>query len=184
MARIEVHPSKFALVLFDADEIAAHTQRVADLIGFGSDTRIVIDVNEASPLGRVTLASLDPITVAAEGGAFEDPRRPRRMSDANTLSSISKMLFRAHDRIAGGFEDAPPDAAISLARAIAWDVYAVGRSGRAGLPVQRPRRLYAFRNRHGFSDAADAAFDELWNADALTWLSLCAISDPLAVAVA
>ena len=182
MAHVEVRPSTFALVLFDAGEIAAHAQRVASLVGFGPDTSIVIDVNEASPLGRATLASLDPITVAAEGGAFEDPRRPRRLSDANTLGSIAKLLFRAHDRLVGGFGDAPPDESLSLARAISWDVYAVGRSERAGLPVQRSRRLYAFRNRHGFSDAADAAFDRLWNADGLTWDGLCAISDPLDVA--
>ena len=45
----------------------------------------------------------------------------------------------------------------------------MGRLGRLGHPVQRQRRLYQFRNRHGFTDAADAAFEQLWEADDLTW---------------
>ena len=32
--------------------------------------------------------------------------------------------------------------------------------------------LYQFRNRYGFTDAADAAFDRLWSAEALTWADL------------
>jgi hypothetical protein len=43
--------------------------------------------------------------------------------------------------------------------------------------VQRQRRLYQFRNRHGFTDAADAAFDRLWSADGLTWAEISALSD-------
>jgi len=31
--------------------------------------------------------------------------------------------------------------------------------------------------RHGFSDAADAAFDRIWTADDLDWAALIAISD-------
>ena len=48
-------------------------------------------------------------------------------------------------------------------------MYAVGRSARAGVPVSKPRRLYHFRNRHGFNDVADAAFETFWNADDITW---------------
>ena len=53
----------------------------------------------------------------------------------------------------------------------------VGRLARLGYPPQRQRRLYHFRNRHGFTDAADAAFDRLWAADGLTWAEIVAISD-------
>jgi len=42
--------------------------------------------------------------------------------------------------------------------------------------VQRQRRLYQFRNRHGFTDAADAAFAKLWEADDLTWADISATS--------
>ena len=38
------------------------------------------------------------------------------------------------------------------------------------------RRLYHFRNRHGFTDAADAAFQRLWEAESLTWDEIDALS--------
>jgi hypothetical protein len=41
----------------------------------------------------------------------------------------------------------------------------------------RQRRLYHFRNRHGFSDAADDAFDRLWMADGLAWSDIAALSE-------
>jgi hypothetical protein len=43
--------------------------------------------------------------------------------------------------------------------------------------VQRQRRLYHFRNRHGFSDVADAAFARLWDASGLTWADIQAVCD-------
>ena len=49
---------------------------------------------------------------------------------------------------------------------------AVGRSERLGYNPSRQRRLYHFRNRHGFSDVADAVFDRLWSADGLSWADL------------
>ena len=55
----------------------------------------------------------------------------------------------------------------------AWDVYAVGRFSRqTGIDGGRSRRLYAFRLRHGFSDAADRAFDRLWIASDLSWADI------------
>jgi hypothetical protein len=51
----------------------------------------------------------------------------------------------------------------------------VGRLARLGYPAQRQRRLYHFRNRHGFSDVADAAFDRLWTGDGLTWADIQAV---------
>jgi hypothetical protein len=55
---------------------------------------------------------------------------------------------------------------------VAWQVYCVGRLGRLGHQVQRQRRLYHFRNRHGFTDAADEAFDRLWSGEGLTWADI------------
>ena len=45
------------------------------------------------------------------------------------------------------------------------------------LSGQRQRRLYQFRNRHGFTDASDAAFDRLWSADGLSWADISSISE-------
>jgi hypothetical protein len=62
-----------------------------------------------------------------------------------------------------------------LQQQTAWDAFAVGRAERAGLPVQKARRQYHFRNRHGFSDVADAAFERLWNAESVTWADIEAV---------
>ena len=72
---------------------------------------------------------------------------------------LGRLLLQALDRRDPAFGDPPPDDALSVAHRVAWDVYAVGRLQRLGYRAQRQRRLYAFRNRHGFTDAADAAFD-------------------------
>ena len=80
------------------------------------------------------------------------------------------------DRLSEGFGDAPPDDQLSLAQKAAWETYSVGRLERLGIPVNQQRWRYNFRNRHGFTDDADAAFDRLWNADNLTWQQLCSIS--------
>ena len=60
---------------------------------------------------------------------------------------------------------------------VAWDVYALGRLDRLGYPAQRQRRLYNFRNRHGFTDAGDAAFDALWAGDGLAWADIEQLSE-------
>ena len=65
---------------------------------------------------------------------------------------------------------------------MAWEVYAAGRLARTGQQAQLQRWRYHFRNRHGFSDEADAAFDRLWSADALTWADITGLSDALAAA--
>ena len=53
----------------------------------------------------------------------------------------------------------------------------MGRYARlAGVDGGLARRRYAFRLRHGFSDAADRAFDRLWTASDLTWADILAIS--------
>ena len=69
---------------------------------------------------------------------------------------------------------------MDLAHRVAWDVYAVGRLQQLGYDSQRQRRLYGFRNRHGFTDAADAAFEQLWTSSDLTWDDLTRLSDDAA----
>ncbi len=46
-----------------------------------------------------------------------------------------------------------------------------------GYPAQRQRRIYNFRNRHGFTDVADAAFERLWTSDGLDWAEIVGLSD-------
>ena len=90
---------------------------------------------------------------------------------------LGVLFVQAADRLDPGFGAPAPDAEMSLAHRVAWDVTAVGRLDRLGHRTQRPRRLYQFRNRHGFSDASDAAFDQLWARRPATWQELVAISD-------
>ena len=112
----------------------------------------------------------------AESGAFEDTRQPRQLSDSATATSLGRVLLRARDRLTGGFGEAPPDDELSLAQMAAWETYCVGRLERIGVRANQQRWRYNFRNRHGFHDGADAAFDRLWASDGLTWGELDEIS--------
>jgi hypothetical protein len=182
MAKVEVTPSEFHFVNFDAGVIANHVGEVADLVGLPADAVIKVDIDESTPLGRCIVSNLDPITMTIEGGGFENAKAPRTLSERSVRDVSSRLLFRVSDRLSGKFDAAPPDGEVPLPQNVAWDVYAVGRAARAGIDVSKPRRLYHFRNRHGFNDVADAAFERLWNADGLTWDDLNAIVEEVAAA--
>jgi hypothetical protein len=175
VARITVTPETYAMVTFDSARIAELAAEVADKVGLPADAELRIDVDEQEPLGRTSVTSLDPITITVEGGAFEDAKRPRQMSDRGILDVLGRLLFRVKDRLDPAFGTPPEDDELTLQQQTAWDAFAVGRAERAGLPVQKSRRQYHFRNRHGFSDVADAAVDRLWNAEALTWAEVEAV---------
>ena len=173
MAQVVVTPTTYTYVFFDADAITAVASTLLDQVGL--DVALRVEVDETTPMGRARITSLEPLTIHAESGAFEDLKRPRQLSEGRTADVVGRLLLKAKDRMDPAFGEPPPDDALSLAQAVAWDVYAVGRLGRLGYPVQRQRRLYQFRNRHGFTDAADAAFERLWTADGLTWADIDAV---------
>ncbi|MBA2609360.1 MAG: hypothetical protein H0U92_10500 [Actinobacteria bacterium] len=182
MAKVTVDPTEFHYVKFDADTIAQLVGEVADLVGLPADALININIDESTPLGRTVLTSTDPITLSIEGGAFENAKAPRELSERSVRDVASRLLFRVSDRLSGRFDDAPPEGEVPLPHNVAWDVHSVGRSARAGINVSKPRRLYHFRNRHGFNDVADAAFETLWNADQLSWAELDALVTEVAAA--
>jgi hypothetical protein len=177
MAKIVVSPERFSLVFFDAGRIAELAGHVADQIGLPDDLEVRIEVDERMPLGRTKIPSLDPVTLSVEGGAFEDAKRPRHMSERSVQDVLGRMLLRVKDRLDPGFDHAPSDEDLTLQQLVAWTVYSEGRCERLGLPTQKQRWLYHFRNRHGFSDVADAAFNRLWDAEELTWAEIDAICD-------
>ncbi|HSS10013.1 MAG TPA: hypothetical protein VLL25_09020, partial [Acidimicrobiales bacterium] len=109
MAKIVVTPERFSLVFFDAGHIAELAGRVADRVGFPDDLEIRVEVDERVPLGRVKISSLDPITITVEGGALEDAKRIRHLSDAATQDVMGRMLLRVKDRLDPAFEGAPAD---------------------------------------------------------------------------
>jgi hypothetical protein len=175
MAKVTVNPQQFHFVSFDAGHVAEIVGKVADQIGLPADTEVKVEIDEKTPLTRSRTESLDPITLFVEGGAIEDPTEPRALSDRLTVDVLGKLLLRAKDRLDGGFADAPPDADLDLLQQTAWDAYCMGRLERLGYDVRQPRRLYHFRNRHGFTDVADRAFDRLWSTDGLTWADVTAV---------
>jgi len=171
---VTVTPQEFKYVAYDA----ALIQRVAEelLDSLGIDRDVAIEVDETTPLARTRVEIGDTISIRAESGAFEDTKRPRQQSENATATSLGRVLLRVNDRLIGGFGEAPPDDDLSLAQVAAWDTYCVGRLSRLGIAANEQRWRYNFRNRHGFTDAADEAFNQLWASDNLSWGELEAIA--------
>lgn len=174
---VTVTPSEFRLVNFDPADIERIAERLRDEIGLPTGHDIRIEVEERSPTGRVLTTSVDPLIISVEGGAFENPKQIRSLSEPNVADVLGVAFEQAVDRLDPAFGAPAPGADISLALRVAWDVTAVGRLDRLGHRVQRPRRLYQFRNRHGFTDTADAAFEKLWGGRPASWEEMAAISD-------
>jgi hypothetical protein len=174
---VAVHPETFSLVLFDATEIRALTEQLVQQIGLAPELEIRVEIDETTPLGNARVTSLDPVVLSLESGALEDAKGPRRMDAVGSADVLGRLLFEVRDRLDPAFADAPSADELTLPQASAWQCYCVGRLGRLGHKVQRQRRLYQFRNRHGFTDVADAAFDKLWTSDGLTWADIDATSE-------
>lgn len=176
---ITVAPESFTLVSFDRDELVEILRELLADIGLPADLDITLDVDETTPLGRAQLISYEPVVIAIESGALEDPKRPRRLSRTGSADVLGRLLLRVHDRHDPNFGEPPPDPEIPLRHSVAWDVYSVGRLVRLGHRHydNRQRRLYHFRNRHGFTDAADESFERLWTAQGLSWSDIVALSD-------
>lgn len=174
---VTVTPETFTMVQFDAKAIAAVTRKLVREIGIPARTPVLVEVDERVPLGRCELASIDPLVLQIEGGALEDPKRPRQLSKDRVADCVGRLLFQARDRLDPGFGPVPPADSLPLPLANAWDVSAAGRLVALGYPSQRQRWLYAFRNRHGFTDTADEAFDRLWSGTGpITWDEIARLS--------
>ena len=176
---VTVTPETFTMVGFDATEIAALTEELLPRVGLDPDSDVRVEINETSPLGWAVLSSIDPVTLSIESGALEDPRRPRELSVPGSQNLIGRLLLEASDRLDPAFGAPPLDEPIDPGPANAWETYCTGRLESLGYRYfdQRQRRLYHFRNRHGFTDAADAVFERLWTGDGFTWDELTALSD-------
>lgn len=174
---VVVTPSTFTLIKFEAADIVRVAETLRAQIGLPAELEIRVEVLEHAPTARVLTTSVTPLVVSVEGGAFEDPKKIRYLSEVNVADVLGVVFAQAADRLDPSFGAPAPDADISLAHRVAWDISAVGRLERLGHRVQRPRRLYQFRNRHGFSDVSDAAFEQLWSSRPANWAELVSISD-------
>jgi hypothetical protein len=176
---ISITPETFTLVSYDAGEITSIVEDLIGKIGLPSDIDVRLEVDESTPLGRAMVTSIEPLVISVESGALEDPKHPRHLSHTGSADVLGRLMFRVRDRLDSSFGDPPDDDKLTLPQSVAWDAYCVGRLVRLGFRHydNRQRRLYHFRNRHGFSDAADEAFERLWTADGLSWSDICALSD-------
>ncbi len=175
--KVSVAPEQFTFVKYDAAEIVEVVSDLAAKIGLANPIRVVVD--ETTPLAAMSStidgSSSDAlITIHVESGALEDTKNFTNFNRHHAEISLGRMLLRAHDRLRPDFDAAPDDDALSLQEEAAWNTYVNGRLERLGVESNRQRWRYNFRNRFGFSDAADARFDELWNATDLSWSDLAA----------
>jgi hypothetical protein len=172
VSRVTVSPDPFTLIEYDAAEIAGIVEDAAALVDFPPDVQISLEVDEElfAPLtGKMADVVDREARLWISGANFEDTRRPRHFAPDQARVDLAQMLLRVKDRLSEDFAAAPTDAELSRAERVAWDVYAIGRTERLGLPVRRQRELYDFRLQHGFTDIADAAFDRCWTAERMTW---------------
>lgn len=173
--QVTVTPEQFSLVAYDATEIADLVRDLAGRIGVANP--IAVEVDERTPLSKMSAwidgASSDAtVHLRFESGALENTRALTTFGTPRASLSIGRMLLRAADRLSGRFDDAPEDLDLENPQNAAWDAYCGGRLQRLGLePVEQQFR-YDFRNRFGFGDDVDAAFDRLWAAEDLSWSDL------------
>jgi hypothetical protein len=172
MGRVHISPDAFTVVPYEVPVIAALVEEAAALVGFPADVEIDLEVDEDLPhplVGTASDIADGRARLWMSGGNLESTHRNREFNEPAARFDLTLMLLRANDRLAEGFASAPPDIELSLAERIAWDVWTHARAGRLGLPTRTDRMRYDFRLQHGFTDAADAAFDRLWKAPTLTW---------------
>ena len=172
MSQVTLVPERFTLVPFDADEVIAVLEDAAALVGFPTDVDIVLEVDEElfPPLVGLAADVVDGVArLWISGANLEDVRRPRHFAPDRARFDLTILLLRAKDRLGEAFSDAPLDAQLTLAERAVWDAWSEGRAGRLGLPTRRQRRVYDFRLQHGFTDAADAVFERVWDAETLAW---------------
>lgn len=174
MPNVTVHPEAFTMVSFDADRIAAIAAELAEGVGLPDDTQLHLEIEEGTPRGHTSMTiSGRRVELAVGGGAFEDPKRLRHLSEPITRAVLGRLLYRVLDRLSPDFGDPLPDAQLTFAQHAAWDTYALGRYARAAVnDGGKARWRYHFRLRHGFTDVADQVFDRLWSASGLTWAEL------------
>ncbi|HYN34517.1 MAG TPA: hypothetical protein VES40_17970 [Ilumatobacteraceae bacterium] len=175
--KVSVSPAEFTFVKYEASVIAEIVTELAALFEISNPIKVIVD--ETTPLAKLSeeldgTSSDATITLHAESGALEDRKHPLSFSADGARESFGRILLRARDRLRPDFADVPPDIDLTLEDNAAWDTYCVGRLARLGITTNQQRWRYNHRNRYGFADGVDAAFDALWNADDLSWSQVLA----------
>jgi hypothetical protein len=179
--KVTVSPAEFTFVKYEATAIAEIVAELAALLEISNPIQVVVD--ETTPLAKLSeelegMSSDATITLRAESGALEDRKHAMSFSADSARESFGRILLRAHDRLRTDFGDVPADVDLTLEDNAAWDTYCAGRLARLGVKTNQQRWRYNHRNRYGFADGVDAAFDALWNADELIWSEVLATAAP------
>ena len=185
MSEITLTPAEFTLVKFDAGRVRELIAGALADTDFPTEVDVSVDVDEVlpHPLTASVVEIVDGVPhLWFAGGCFESPQRQTGLSVDNTKVELASALFRAQDRLKGGFESAPADDALTDRQRTLWDTYAEARAASIGYPVRVQRRRYVFRLYAGFNDVADAEFDRLWAGSTLDWAELEACAQRLAEA--
>ncbi len=177
---LTVLPDTFEKVFFDVEQIqAAFADAAGRVAGLTSEFSATLTVDEDLPTARMAVVSLDPVAFRAEGGALENTRVPRTFGHDAATAHFTRLLLEYMDRTNPDFGAPPLGETIELGPRIAWDVSLFGRASALGCRVHKPKYLYNFRNRWGFTDAADAAFEALFSAGPTTWAAMQELCAPL-----
>jgi len=172
---ITVTPDPFRLVPYHTATVHGLAVDAARVTGFPDDVDVALEIDEVLPhplTGTFVDVLGDPprVDMWMSGANFEDPKRPLQFQHELARAELARAFLRACDRLRPEFGNAPADEELSDRQRAAWDVWTEGRAARLGVPATRPDRLlYHYRLQHGFNDVADAVFERLWHADALTW---------------
>ncbi len=176
MRPVTVAPDPFTLVPYDAGRIGQLAADAAALAGFADDVDVTLEIDEVLPhplTGTFVDVTPSGVHIWMSGANFEDPKRPVRFQEVLAQAELVRAFLRGADRLRPEFRDAVADEDLSDRQRAAWDVWTEGRAQRLGVVGTRPDRLrYHYRLHHGFNDTADAVFERLWDADALTWADL------------
>lgn len=181
---VTVGPETFSFVEYAHDNILSVAEQAVREAALPEHASVHFEVVESSPLGRVTVDVLEPDPPArarflVEGGAFENLKAPRTFDPDRAAEVLGRLSFRLADVLDPGFGFTGQFDGWPVPRLVAWDISAVGRLHRLGHKVSHDRWLYLFRNRHGFTDDADMAFEALWSGQPSTWDEIRSLSETL-----
>lgn len=176
---ITVQPESFTKIEFTTDQIRSVAAEVMERIdGVDDELSVLLVIDDDQPTTRMAIASLDPVEFHLDSGALEDTRHPRHFGVEMASVSLASLFIEYLDRLDPAFKAPPVGEPTDLAEKIAWSAYTHGRVQRLGYRVHKPKHLYNFRNRLGFSDAADQTFESLWSATDLTWADILDMLGP------
>ena len=174
---ITIWPPTFTKVEYEASQLAELVRSALALVpALPPDLDIEVRVDEEQATTRAAVVSMEPLVFAADSGALENLKDPRRCGELESTVTFVRLFLEVVDRHSESFGAPELGKPMTHAHKISWEVNLFGRASRLGLRLHSPRFRYDFRNRHGFSDNADRIFDVLWASDDLSFARIVELS--------